>query len=168
MHRKQNNDFIQQILLFYVGLQRVFMRVPRHMCVMLLMQKPPFWHRSQMHCDLFTSRGMQTHVSWYSRQHASKSDTEEKKLLNIVVFFLFFYLFKKYSRSVIILQLNHWCHMDYLNEVRTTFLGLEHGSSLAVYAGSESSWLLDFIKNILICVSKMNECLIDLERHEGE
>jgi len=28
--------------------------------------------------------------------------------------------------------------------------------------------LLDFIKNILICVPKMNEGLTGLERHEGE
>ncbi len=30
--------------------------------------------------------------------------------------------------------------MDYFNDVFTTFLGLEHGSYVAVYAGSESSW----------------------------
>ncbi len=29
--------------------------------------------------------------------------------------------------------------MDYFNDVFTTFLGLEHCSSVAVYAGSESS-----------------------------
>ncbi len=28
--------------------------------------------------------------------------------------------------------------------------------------------LSDFVKNILICVSKMNEGLMGLERHEGE
>ncbi len=28
--------------------------------------------------------------------------------------------------------------------------------------------LSDFIKNILICVPKMNQGLTDLERHEGE
>ncbi len=46
---------------------------------------------------------------------------------------------KKYSCSFIKWQLNHWCHMDYFNDVLTTFLCLERGSSLAVYAGSESS-----------------------------
>ncbi len=50
--------------------------------------------------------------------------------------------------------------MDYFNNVLTTFLGLEHGSYVAVYEGSR---LLDFIKNILICVQKMNECLTGLE-----
>ncbi len=42
--------------------------------------------------------------------------------------------------------------MDYFNNVISTFMGLECGSYIAVYAGSESS---DFIKNILICVLKM-------------
>ncbi len=45
--------------------------------------------------------------------------------------------------------------MDYFNNVLMTSLGLEGGSSLAVYGGSESS----FIKNILICVPKMNKVL---------
>ncbi len=35
--------------------------------------------------------------------------------------------------------LKHWCHVDYFKDVLTTFLGLERGSSLAVYAGSEGS-----------------------------
>ncbi len=56
--------------------------------------------------------------------------------------------------------------MDYFNDVLTTFLGLERGSCVAVYGGVRE--LSDFIKNILICVSKMNEGLTDLERHEGE
>ncbi len=46
--------------------------------------------------------------------------------------------------------------MDYFNDVLTTFLGLERVSCIAVYAGSESS---DFIKNIFICVPKINEGL---------
>ncbi len=29
--------------------------------------------------------------------------------------------------------------MDYFNDVHTNFLGLEHGNSVAVYGGSESS-----------------------------
>ncbi len=55
--------------------------------------------------------------------------------------------------------------MDYFYNVFTTFLGLQRGSCVAVYAGSESS---DFIKNILICIKKMNEGLKGLERHGGE
>ncbi len=56
--------------------------------------------------------------------------------------FRYFYLFimhKKYSRSFITLRLNHWCHINYFNSILTTFLGLEHGSYVAVYGGSESS-----------------------------
>ncbi len=55
--------------------------------------------------------------------------------------------------------------MDYFND---NILGLEHGSyvscCVAVYAGSESSWIL----SILICVPKMNVGLMGLEQHEGE
>ncbi len=32
---------------------------------------------------------------------------------------------QKYSCSFIKLRLNHWCHMDYFNNVLTIFLGLE-------------------------------------------
>ncbi len=55
--------------------------------------------------------------------------------------------------------------MDYFNDVLTVFLGLDRGSALAVYEGSESS--RDFITNILICALKMNEALTGLEWHEG-
>ncbi len=47
-------------------------------------------------------------------------------------------------------------HMDYFNNVLTTFLGLKCGSCVAVYAK---------ILIILICVPKMNDDLTDLERH---
>ncbi len=43
--------------------------------------------------------------------------------------------------------------MDYFNDVLTTFLGLDQGSSIVVYAVSESSWIT--LKNILNCVPKM-------------
>ncbi len=78
-------------------------------------------------------------ISWYSRERVSKIDMEEKKLLNKVIIFVFF-AHKKYSRSFIKLRLNHRCH-DYFNNVLTTFLGLERGSCVAVYGGSESSWI---------------------------
>ncbi len=55
--------------------------------------------------------------------------------------------------------------MDYFNDVLTTFLSLECGSCIAVYDGSESSRISS--KNILICVLKMNEGLVGLERHEA-
>jgi len=55
--------------------------------------------------------------------------------------------------------------MDYFNDVFSTFLDLESGCYIAVYAGVAQ--LLDF-KNILICVLKMNEGLTGLEQHKGE
>ncbi len=82
------------------------------------------------------------------------TDPEEKKLVNKVI--TIFFVHKKYSRSFITLQLNHWCHMDVFNDVFTTFLGLKYFSSVAVYGGSESS--RDFIKNIVIYVLNMNKC----------
>ncbi len=75
-------------------------------------------------------------------------------------------MLKKYSRSFIKLRLNHSWHMDYFNNVLTTFLDLERGSCVAVYAGFRK--LSDFIKHILICVPKMNEGLTGLEWHVGE
>ncbi len=44
-----------------------------------------------------------------------------------------FFAHKKYSRSFIKLRLTHWCHMDYFNDVLSTFLGLERVSCIAVY-----------------------------------
>ncbi len=64
------------------------------------------------------------------------------------LFFLFSLCTKKYSCSFVKLYLNIWCHMDYFNDVLTTFLGLERGSSIAVYAGSKK--LSDFIKKISV------------------
>ncbi len=56
--------------------------------------------------------------------------------------------------------------MDYFNDVLTMFLDLDHVRILAVYLRVRE--LLEFIKNILICVLKINQGLTDLERHEGE
>ncbi len=47
--------------------------------------------------------------------------------------------------------------MDYFNVVLTTFLGLEHGRTPAVYEDSESSRISS--KNILICVPKASKGL---------
>ncbi len=74
---------------------------------------------------------------------------EEKKLFFIFVFFVH----NKYYYSFI----TPWCHIDYFNNVLTTFLGLEHVSCIAVYAGVRIKKLLDFLQNIYICVPKMNE-----------
>ncbi len=46
-----------------------------------------------------------------------------------------------------------------ISVVKTLFYDLECGSTFAVFAGSKSS---DLIKNILICVPKINEDLTGL------
>ncbi len=76
---------------------------------------------------------------------------EEQKLLNKVVIFVFF-AHKKYPCSFITLWLNHWCHKEYFNNVF-----LDRGRSIAVYGRVRK--LSDFIKNILICVQKINKGL---------
>ncbi len=52
--------------------------------------------------------------------------------------------------------------MDYFNDALTTFLALER------FCLNRVRKLSDFIKNILICVPKMNKGLAGLKRHEGE
>ncbi len=61
----------------------------------------------------------------YFREHASKTDKEEKKLWNEVIVFVFF-VHKNYSHSFINLRLNHWCHINYFNNdyYLTTFLNV--------------------------------------------
>ncbi len=56
--------------------------------------------------------------------------------------------------------------MDYFTDVLTTFLDVDCVNYIAVYGRVRE--LSEFIKNILICVPKMNEDLTGLERHEGE
>ncbi len=55
---------------------------------------------------------------------------------------------------------------NYLNNLLATFLSLDRIRILAVYGRVRE--LSDCIKNILICVPKMNEGLTGLEHHEGE
>ena len=56
--------------------------------------------------------------------------------------------------------------MNCFKYVFSSFLGNECVNCLAVNAGLTEP--LDFIKNILICVLKMNEGLTGVEQHEGE
>ncbi len=51
--------------------------------------------------------------------------------------------------------------MDYFNDLLATFQGLDRVRILAVYGRVRE--LLEFIKNILICVPKMNEGLTGLK-----
>ncbi len=64
-------------------------------------------HLSSMsECQLRHQQKHHTHVSWYSHEHVSKTDMEEKKLWSKVIIFVFF-AHKKYSHSLITLRLNH-------------------------------------------------------------
>ncbi len=56
--------------------------------------------------------------------------------------------------------------MDYFTDVIAMFLDLDRGSTLDVNGRVRE--LSDSIKNILICVPKMNGDLTSLEQHEGE
>ncbi len=56
--------------------------------------------------------------------------------------------------------------MDYFTDLLATFLDLDRVRTLAVYG--RVSELSDSIKNILICVPKINGGLTGLKRHEGE
>ncbi len=100
---------------------------------------------------------------WDTLQNGAKVWSRGDELLNKVIVF---FVHKKYSRSFIKLRLNHWCHMDYFIDLLATFLSLDRGSILAVYGRVRE--LSECIKNILICVPKMNKSLTGLERHEGE
>ncbi len=51
--------------------------------------------------------------------------------------------------------------MDYFNDVLDIFMDLDHSSIFAVYG--RLSELSKFMKNILICVTKINIGLIGLE-----
>jgi hypothetical protein len=52
---------------------------------------------------------------------------------------------------IVALRLNHWGHMDYFNDVFTTFLGLESGNNIAVTGGQKG---LRFHKKYLHLCSK--------------
>ncbi len=56
--------------------------------------------------------------------------------------------------------------MDYFDDVFHTFLCLDSVNCLAV-SGTVTS-LPVFIQNILICILKMNEAFMGLERHGGK
>jgi len=80
--------------------------------------------------------------------------------------FFFFCVSKQSTYHFIKLRVIQWSHMDFFNDVFTTFLDLESGSSIGSLWRDQK--LSDFIKKILICVLKMNEDLSDVEWHKCE
>ncbi len=77
----------------------------------------------------------------YSHKSASKTDMEEKKLLNKVIIFVFF---------------AHKIYPFWALNVLVTFLSMQVQKALG------------FPQNISICILKMNKGLTGLERHNSE
>ncbi len=94
------------------------------------------------------------HALWYSREWLRR--LTRMKLLNKAIIFVFF-AYKKYSCSFIKLRFNHWCHMDYFNNALILpFWALNVVVSCCLWRVKKLS---DFIKNISICIPKMNKGL---------
>ncbi len=89
-----------------------------------------------------------------------------KRMLNKVFFFLLYTqkVFLQLRKSTVEPLMS--CHMDCFIDVLTTFLGL--GTFQLCCCLWRVRKLMDFIKNILICVPKMNEGLTGLKQHEGQ
>ncbi len=97
---------------------------------------------------------------WYSPKWRY-GVTRWRWILNKVILFGFF-AFEKYSRNFVKLRLNPWWHMNYFTDLLAMFRCLDPCCLRRVRE------LSDFIKNILICVLKMNGGLTGLARHEDE
>ncbi len=126
---------------FRINLRRAFTREPQRMCV-----HSSACLQGAAHPGSTSERRLlrQQHHT-YRMRHVTLMNawwrlTRKRRNSWISRYFCFLCAQKVASRSFRKLRLNHWCHMDYFN----------------------------FIKNILICVPKMNKDLMDLEQHEGE
>ncbi len=91
----------------------------------------------------------------YVRIYACWRLTRKRRNGWIKSLFLFSLHRKKDSRSFIKLRLNHWCHMDYFNNVLTNFLGLNEIVALLFMEGQKA---LRFHKKYL------NLCFEDEQR----
>ncbi len=101
----KNYYFIQQFIFFSVNLQCTFMTVPRHLRVHSYAPASAASHA----CVVI--------LLWMA-------EDRREELLNKVIIFVFF-VHKKFSLGFIKLRLNRWCHIDYFNNVLTTFLALK-------------------------------------------
>jgi len=73
---------------------------------------------------------------------------------------------KKYSHHFKTLKLSHCSYVNCFKYIFSSFLGIE---SVNCFAGNaDLTEPSDFMKNILICVLKMNEGLIGVERQKSE
>ncbi len=138
--KKKKKNFFQQFLLFRVRLWRTFTTVPR-MCVHSSGCKQGAAHSRSTSERRLLRQQHHTHASWYSREWQWRL-TQKRR--NRWIKSCWFSL-----RSFITLRLNHWCHIDYFNDVLTAFLGVERVSCcLWRVRGS-------FIKNVSNCFPKM-------------
>ncbi len=96
-----------------------------------------------------------TNVLWYCRDWRL---TRKRKNCWIKSLFYIFFAHKKYYCSFI-----NWCHMDWCPYYVSGPWTCQLRCCLC-----RVRKLSDFIKNILICVPKMNKGLTGLERHGGE
>ncbi len=85
------------------------------------------------------------------KKKVMETDSEEKKLLNKVFFFL---CAKKYSRSFIKLRLNHWCNMDYFNDILPYYLSWTCNGGKFALLSMQGQKALRFHQNILIVVQR--------------
>ncbi len=149
---------------------------------MLFILRDINWWTRVDYCDVFIScldsHSDGTHslqsIHWWASDvmlHFSKSDEEtnsstswmarERTFSAKYIFFVclnnsFKWIVHPKMRSLsLITLLNHWCHMDYTS----------CKDPCCLWRVRELS---ECIRNILICVLKMNECLTGLERHECE
>ncbi len=110
-------------------------RVSQHLCVVLLLVlRLVYGQKNACTCVMVLLIMVE---EWWRRR---------EELLNEAIFV--FFAHKEYSRCV---RLNHCCHMEYVS--------VSGNISFACRLRN----LSDFIKNILICVPKMNEGLTSLE-----
>ncbi len=97
------------------------------------------WHRTHALCLVYIQRRACAYVMILTQTILSKMAPgwhRGEELLNKGV--IFCYLCAQNS-NFLKLRLSHWCHMDNLNDVLTTFLGLDRVSCVTIYGGSESS-----------------------------
>ncbi len=140
----KNNDFIQQFISAspwcHFGEHHMRKQLIQHMYVVTL-----FTFRSKRKQR---KQRIRVRCCWHSiayvvyvcgtLQNGAIGWRGGDELLTKVVNFVFF-AHKKYSCRFIKLRLNHWCQMDYFNDLLATFLSLDRVRIFAVYGGSESS-----------------------------
>ncbi len=125
-------NYIQQFLLSCQNSMHVHDSTTTHTCAFLSL----LTNRSASRFCVSST----THLRYCTLVNAQWRMTQKRKMVEKIYYFCFLCTQKvAYSRSSITLRMNLWCYMDYF--VLTAFLALECVSCVALYAGSESSWI---------------------------